>query len=363
MKTYTAVAIAAILGLGMCLALSISLTDDTGGQDTVTLNVFCAGSLLFPLESVEQAFEASHPGVDVQLEGHGSIQVVRHVTELGDEADVVLVADYSLIPLMMYDTSMPGTNESFADWHIKFAGNSIVLAYTGTSRYSAEINSSNWYEILNRTDVTFGFPNPLIDALGYRSLMVFQLAELYYDDEEIFDRLVANNFDPAFSSFYAGGEYVVVVPEVLSPAGEKVFLRASSIQLVPLLESGDLDYCFLYKSNAEQYGMDYLELPDELNLGSHQLQDFYRQVVVQFEHQRFSSIGVERDCRPIEYGLTIPGNAPNPDVAAEFVEFLLNGEGKEIFDSLSHHTYEPCLTDNLQALPQQLKSLVVEETT
>jgi hypothetical protein len=56
---------------------------------------------------MERAFEEKRPDVDVLMEGHGSIQCVRHVTELEELADVVAVADYALIPMMMYETSIP----------------------------------------------------------------------------------------------------------------------------------------------------------------------------------------------------------------------------------------------------------------
>ena len=61
---------------------------------------------------MEADFEKANPNVDVQIQGHGTIQVIRHVTELNYKVDVMLVADYSLIPRMMYPTINPNTTKA-----------------------------------------------------------------------------------------------------------------------------------------------------------------------------------------------------------------------------------------------------------
>jgi molybdate/tungstate transport system substrate-binding protein len=267
----------------------------TSTSEKVTLKVYCAGSLLFPIEKVATAFGKVH--------------------------------------------------------------------YANQSKYADEINQTNWYDILGRPDVSFGFPNPSLDALGYRVPIIIQLAELYYGNDKIFDNLISTNFNPKFTSFkLSANNYIVTIPDVQTPVGKKVYLRASSIQLIPLLESGIIDYCFLYLSNARQQGFKYVELPNEINLGSSAQQDFYEQVRLKFEHQRFASIGLDRNGSTIFYGLTIPKNAPQPQYAAEFVKFILNGEGKNVFDSNWHPIYESSLTDNLQGLPEALRPFVTERS-
>lgn len=330
-------------------------------SDKITLKVLCADSLLYPLERVQNALESSYSNVDVELEGHGSIQVIRQVTELGAEADVLMVADYSLIPIMMYNTTMSGTNQSYADYYVRFAGNSIVLAYTNQSKHAGEINSTNWYSILMRSDVKFGFPNPLIDALGYRTLITIQLAETYYGDNTIFHDLVTDNFDPPISSVPLDSNFTITVPAVQVPKGDNVVLRASSVELISLLQSGSIDYCFLYMSNAKQYGLRYIEFPDEINLGSQQYEQYYQRVAVKFEQQRFATVDMDRQGETIYFGLTIPANAPHEDLAVEFVKYVLGQEGKEVFQSCWQPVFEPSLTDNLRAVPLGLRALVAQE--
>jgi molybdate/tungstate transport system substrate-binding protein len=327
-----------------------------------TLKIYCAASLLFPLDKAKEAFEKTHPNVDVEIEGHGSIQVIRQVTELGQTADLLMVADYSLIPLMMYNTTEPGTNQTFADWYVRFASSKIVLAYTNSSKYANEVNVTNWYSILQKPSVVFGFPNPIIDALGYRALMTMQLAQTYYDNDAIFYDLVTKNFDPPISSIPSDDNYTIFVPNVQQPKGSNIILRASSVELIPLLQSGSVDYCFLYLSNARQYGLNYVELPDEFNLGNSQFESFYERVTVTFEHQRFATVGLDRLGQTIYYGLTIPHNAPHADLATDFAKFLLNEQGRNIFESAWQSVFVPSYTDNINAVPAGLRDLVAPDS-
>ena len=118
-------------------------------EEPVILNVVAAGSVLGPLGEVEAAFEADHPGVDVRVEGHGSIQCIRQVTDLHRDFDVVIVADETLIPDMMYRTDEE-TGEPYADSYTPFARNAVVVAYTPQSRFGDAITEENWYDNLAR---------------------------------------------------------------------------------------------------------------------------------------------------------------------------------------------------------------------
>jgi molybdate/tungstate transport system substrate-binding protein len=355
-RIYAALALIAIIVVGSVSAFLLL------SQGKTALTVICAESLMYPMARVAQAFEASNPNVEVQVQGHGSIQAIRQVTDHGYNADVLMVADCSLIPTMMYNTTMPNSNESYANWYIRFSTDSIVLAYTNHSKYADEINSTNWYSVLERPDVSFGFPDPTVDALGYRALITFQLASTYYNDSDIFYNLVTQNFDsPTISSVANQSGYTIFVPDVPQPKSDKVLLRASSIELIPLLEAGSIDYCFLYLSNAEQYGLSYVQLPDEINLGNPQYESYYQQIQVTFGYQRVTDIGPNRNGDTIYFGLTIPNNAPHPSLAVEFVNYILNGQGKDIFANCWQPIFSPSFTDNMKALPAGLRSSVVTE--
>jgi len=288
-----------------------------------SLKVIAAGSLLSPFAQAEQEFEAEHPGVDVQIEGHGSIQVIRQVTDLRRTADVIAVADESLVPDLMY-RPMEGTNQNYTDWYLPFATNEMIIAYTDKSRYHKEITPENWYQILSRPDVRVGFSNPMLDAAGYRSLMVVQLAEEEYGDSLLFEQIIADHFPSTIIVSKRGTTTTITLPEIMRPSDEHVVIRDGSIYLLSLLEAGGIDYAIEYKSVAEGMSLQYITLPGSINLGSEEYADHYRNVTVVLGFPRFSTIGSERTGRPIVYAMTIPANAPHPELAQEFIDWVAN---------------------------------------
>jgi molybdate/tungstate transport system substrate-binding protein len=353
---------AAALVLVLLSAAYLQYFNGQTPEELRVLKILCAGSLLNPLNEVAESYMDVNPDIGVYIEGHGSIQVIRHHVEMDDSADLLMVADCSLIPSMMYSTPVGETNVNYTDWYIRFAGNELVLAYTEQSLYHEELNSSNWHEILMSPDVKIGFPNPLIDALGYRSLMIVQLAESYFNESRMFETVVSDNFETPFKTVDTGDRTVIFVPEIVEPLNDKVSFRASSIQLIPLLESGGVDYCFLYISNAKQYSLDYLELPEALNMGNPDYNQTYDDVMIRYQHARFSSIGLDRHGKSIHYGLTVPVNAADPELAEDFIKYILEGEGGDIFADLWHPIYTPSYTDNLESTPEAIRHLLVEDT-
>jgi molybdate/tungstate transport system substrate-binding protein len=326
------------------------------------LRVFIAGSLIVPFDELEQAYEGLHPDEDVQVEAHGSIQVIRHVTEIHDLIDVVVPADYALIPMLMYSSSVPETGEKYADWTITFAGNRLVLAYNHQSLAADEITTDNWYEIIARPDVRFGLSDPRFDAAGYRSLMVVQLAESYYDDPTIFERVYLGRFKQPLKVSKNAGREIIMVPELLETTEDaNIVVRGSSVALLALLESGDIDYAFEYESVARQHDLSYMELPSGLNLGDPAHAQDYGAVQVRLGFQRFSSVEPEFDGEVIGYGVTIPSNAPSPVEAAAFVEFLLGPQGAAIMASNNHPIFESPQADDCDYLPERLKDFCAQD--
>jgi molybdate/tungstate transport system substrate-binding protein len=325
-----------------------------GGGGRTPLKVLCAGSLMVPFERIEEEYERLHPDVDVIVEGHGSIQVIRYVTELDTQADVIAVADHSLIPMMMYGNEVPEASTDYASWYVRFATNRVGLAYTSQSKYAEQIAATNWYELLSESDVKVGFPDPRIDSCGYRALMLCQLAEDYYSDDTIFEE-VLGSFSIPLTVEREGDTSVISVPEVLKPS--KVTVRGSSVVLLGLLESGELDYAFEYESVARQHGLGFVELPLEIDLSSRSLADDYSRVVVRLDFQRFASVVPEFVGEPIVYGLTIPSTSEHTDAAEDFVEFLVGSDGHRILQETYHPPLMPPEADNPENMPPALKAI------
>jgi len=295
------------------------------------------------------------------MEGHGSIQVMRHVTEIHELVDVVATADYALIPLLMYANTVPETGQPYSGWHVKFAANRLALAYTSKSRHAAEINADNWYKIITRSDVQLGLADPRFDAAGYRALMALKLAEIVYDRPTLFVDATLGRFKTPITAQPENGQTVIHVPEILEPKPDAgIVMRGASVQLLALLESGDVDYAFEYESVIRQHDLQMVPLPDAVNLGAQALTEHYSQVQVQLDFRRFASVEPVFNGEVIGYGITIPSNAPRPREAEMFIAFLLGPEGQAVMQANHHPLLIPAETDHYDALPAKLKPFCVQ---
>jgi molybdate/tungstate transport system substrate-binding protein len=294
-----------------------------GEEITGEIIVFHAGSLSVPFAQIEKAFESQYPGTDVIREAAGSREAVRKVTDLEREADVIGSADYTVIENLMVP--------KYTEWYINFANNEMVIMYTEDSRYKDEINSDNWYEILLRPDVEYGHSDPNADPCGYRSQIVWKLAEKYYKVDNLYKKL-ADNCPPKN-------------------------VRPKETDLIALLEAGELDYIFIYKSVALQHRMPYVELPEQINLKSTKYADFYAtasfDVTGKEPGEMITQIG-----QPMVYALTIPNNAPNLQGAIAFIKFVIGPQGRAIMEENGQPPINPPEGVNIEKAPQEIQDFL-----
>ncbi|MFO7985859.1 MAG: tungstate ABC transporter substrate-binding protein WtpA [Desulfatiglandaceae bacterium] len=296
-------------------------------EPTGKLTLFHAGSLTVPFAAMERIFEAEYPGVDVQREPSGSSKAARKVSDLKKPCDIMASADYRIIDKLLIP--------EYADWNIRFAANQLVLCYTDKSEYAREINARNWYKILQRKGVVWGHADPNVDPCGYRSLMVLQLAEAYYQRPGLYDRLIANR--------------------------PRANIRPKSVELVSLLQTGNMDYAWEYRSVAVQHDLNYVTLPDQINLGNYEYDTFYAQAVVRVTGKK---PGTFMDIRgkSCTYGVTLIKESPNREAAVAFLTYMLDPEGGlKVLKDKGQPPFVPCRVPTAamkNRLPKSLGPLV-----
>ncbi len=259
---------------------------------------------------------------------------------------------------------MPTPSASFtptADWYAVFATNRMVLAYSPHSRYAPLFASGDWIRALTTPGVQFGLADPRFDATGYRALMVLQLAQRQYHDDHLFADVTVGRFSPPITEGGSGGRTVIDVPQLLSPvSGTGLVLRDASIELVALLEAGDLDCAFEYESVARQHHLPFVALPQQIDLGSQRYAAQYAKVAVSIAFQRFASVKPLFVGAPIAYAVTIPSTAQNPAQAVRFIAFLLGPRGRAILAANDQPSVTPALVDHLDRMPAALRPLCVQ---
>ena len=298
----TKAALIACTGL-MSVALAACSPDGGGEREQATrrlnesgesvLVVYNAGSLARPLRAALDSF-AAREKVVVEQESAGSLESARKLTELGNIPDVIALADYEVFPQLL----MP----DFATWYVRFAQNRMVVAYTDRSRHANEITPANWWQVLERPGTETGYSDPSLDPAGYRTLLVFQLAERHYRQSGLARRL-----------------------ERSVPARN---VRPKSADLIALLQAGELDYAWEYESVARAAGLRFVRLPHEIDLGSPEDSAFYALASVRVPGKTPRDTVTFRG-EPIVYAFSIPTGAPHPEVAQRFASYLLS-EGKAV---------------------------------
>ena len=134
-------------------------------------------------------------------------------------------------------------------------------------------------------------------------------------------------------------------------------LRGAHMELLALLQSNDVDYTIDYKSTVIQDGLQYLELPTEINLADSNYAQNYQKVVVKLDFRRFKTVDPVFQGLPIVYGMTIANNSKKKDAAIKFIQFVLGPEGQRIFQDCNQPELIPPQCDNISALPDSLKPL------
>ena len=150
-----------------------------------------------------------------------------------------------------------------------------------------------------------GHSDPALDPNGYRTMIVLQLAERYYRQPGLARRL-----DAAMPPRYQ---------------------RPKEADLTALLQAGELDYAWTYRSLAETSGLRYLTLPKAIDLSDPALAKAYESASVRIPGaSRSGRDSLTLRGEPIVYALTIPVGAPHPVLAAAFVRFALSEDGRAI---------------------------------
>lgn len=311
--------------LGGCTSSQKKKEEQNGNELTGDLIIFHAGSLSMPFQQIADSFQAHHPKVSVKLEAAGSVDCARKITDLNKEADIMASADYKVIEELL----IPDHTE----WLIKFAANEMALVYDEDSKYASEINTNNWTDILLREDVYYGRSDPDSDPCGYRTVLTARLAESFYNKDDFAKKLLSKN---------------------------KNFMRPKETDLLALLESNTLDYIFLYRSVAEQHNLEYLLLPDSINLGNPSLSKHYASAEVNIAGKKPGQ-QITMKGEPMVYGVTKLKKAPNPAAARAFIHFLLSrDQGLKIMEKNGQPALVPAKTKTYEKIPEEFKQYASE---
>lgn len=308
--------LAGLLSLFVMLGAALPRAGPSGD-----LVVFHAGSLAVPMEQICREFTRLHPQVRILCEADGSRSCARKISELGRACDVMASADYRVIDELLIPTH--------ASWNLRFASNELVVAMAHGQAKAKGVTGANVFDRMVSGRLSFGRSDPDSDPCGYRSVHAIKLAGLHLLRPGLADSLLSLHHR---------------------------YIRPKEVDLLALLEMGEIDAMFIYRSVAVQHGLDMVELPPRVDLGDPALDGVYAQVWVDITGSRPGETTRMRG-ESMVYGVTIPKGAPNPTAALAFVRFLLEkDQGGAIMARNGQPSIVPAPTTSWDALPVALRA-------
>jgi molybdate/tungstate transport system substrate-binding protein len=272
--------------------------------------VMYAGSLVKIFEQdLGPAFQTKS-GYTYTGEGRGSLQIANMILDMQRRPDVFVSA--GTIPISKLINSTSNISKShLAHGLVKFASAEMVIAYLPTSHFHADLDKAKkglvpWYQVLSEKGLKFGRTDPDLDPKGYYTIIMSKLANSYYNDANIKQRILEDDKNP-----------------------KQLFPEET---LITTLETGHLDAIAAYKHEAIARGLQYIILPAQINLGNPSFSNFYKTVTYALPS------GQIVHGEPICFSATIPNTYQNLAGAKAFVKFLLSPDGSSILqrDGLDH---------------------------
>ncbi len=290
--------------------------------------IYHAGSMTLPINKLSKEFKKLYPNVEIFTTASGSRKLAQQIVERRERVDLFVSADYKIIDSILIP--------DYSNWNVLFAKNSMAILYTDQSKYASDINANNWYDILLKNGVSYGYSQPNMDPCGYRTVLLWQLAENYYNQKGLYQKL-------------------------LDACPEKN-IRLKSAGLISLLETKALDYVFEYESVGCQNHLrssvfKYIRLPNAINLSSVNYADFYKTAVVDLKN-KISGEWTTKYGEPIVYGLTIPTTGESKEIAVAFLKFMLDEQGMKIIASSGQPILETIRVKGIENIPHELKQIL-----
>jgi molybdate/tungstate transport system substrate-binding protein len=291
------------------------------------VSVLYAGSMTKIMEDKIKPDFDKRTNAQFEGEGKGSDALAQMIKSGLSNPDVFISAS----PDVNTSFLMGNENHNLENWYITLASDQLVIAYSPKSRFKADfeaakMGSKPWYEVLQLNGLHFGRTDPELDPKGVNTLFMFQLAQNYYHKPGLSQSILksAENTDQVF-------------PEET---------------LVTELESGQTDAIIVYKHEAVEWGMPYISLPDEINLGSEKYAKNYQEATYTQKNGQIVKGS------PILFTATILNHAKNPEGAATFLQYLESGNGAKLLLADGFTKVPISLYGKIQDVPTSLAAAI-----
>ena len=296
------------------------------GDNQDKVFVMYAGSLVKIFEDIIGPAFQSESGYPYVGEGKGSVQVSNLIKDGFRTPDVFVSA--GTVPM----TRLMNTTPPIVDWLLKFGSAEIVIAYSPNSPHfgdleKAKIGEIPWYEVVSQDGLKFGRTDPELDPKGYYGIITAELANSYYNDSTIKNRVFGEDRNP------------------------KQIFPEETLKMV--VETGSLDAVIAYKHEAISRDLPYITLPKEINLSDPTYTDLYKRANYTLESDQKTIYG-----EPVEFSITIPKTVKNIDGATSFVNFVISKNGSQLLKDQGLNPINITSEGNSNDIPLSIKETI-----
>jgi len=271
-------------------------------QANTDIRVTYAGSMGKVMDqALGPAFAKENSG-KYEGQGQGAYGMARLLASKKITADVFV----SITPGPMQILKDAG----LIDDAVPVASTSMVVAYSPKGQYAQQFaqakgSDASWLKVLATPGIKFGRTDPINDPKGQNIIFTLMLAEKYYQQPGIADKIMGGYQNPAQTHLEGG--------------------------LLTRLESGQVDAAAGYESEVISAHLPYVALPDEINLSNPAMAKQWYDTV-SFSVKDSEGKDKVLHTQPLVYYAAVLKNAPHGSAAGKaFVDFMLSPSGQALF--------------------------------
>jgi molybdate/tungstate transport system substrate-binding protein len=272
-------------------------------QALTVLDVPYAGSMGSMMEGPIKSTAASALSIDMHGRAQGSDALAKLIVAGSIPADVFIpVTPGPIMTVLKAGKASAG---------IPIARTEMVIAYSPKSKYAQQFadaaagkrGAMPWYHALQQPGIRFGRTDPMTDPQGRNIIFTFQLAEIYYKQAGLTQKILGDTINTA-----------------------QIFAEPT---VEARLQSGELDAASAYKIQPRPFNLPFINLPDEINLGNQSMRDRYQQASLTLADKTLHPEAL------VYYAAIITGS-PHADKADAFVKWLTSPNGQAIFRQFAY---------------------------
>jgi molybdate/tungstate transport system substrate-binding protein len=266
-------------------------------QDLTPIDVAYAGSMGSMMEGPVKAGVAQALQIEMRGRAAGSDALAKLIIGGSISPDLFI----SVTPGPMLTVLKAGK----ANEGVPIARTEMVIAYSPKGEYAQQFAAAAagtrgampWWQVLEHSDMRFGRTDPTVDPQGRNIIFTFQLAETYYNQPDLIQKVLGQTINPS-----------------------QIFLEPT-VQV--RLQSGELDAASAYKIQPGPFNLPYISLPREINLGDDTMSAYYAQASLTLSGKTFHP-------EPLVYYAAVLNGSSHKDRATAFLNWLNGSAGQSI---------------------------------